>query len=156
MRLSASGRSAWRVFAIQILIVCACVVIYLVYSPYHKRELAARAAAAREQEINAFFREAVAVDHTREISVPMAGAIVKRHPQKLVNSFSAQDAESALGLPDAVTTDFAGGQHLTWRGTTHKLEASFSGGRIYCLGLEDLATGHGALVYLSPEAWHPY
>ena len=86
---------------------------------------------------------------------PLDGAIVKRHPQRLRSTFSPQEAESTLGVPDATTTDFGGGQHLTWLGTTHKLEASFNAGRLYCLALEDRATGHGVLVYDSPERGIP-
>ena len=125
-------------------------------SPPRARIGRRRAAATREQKINALFQDSVVEDSTHEISVPLEGAIVKRHPQRLRTMFSPQEAESTLGVPDTTTTDFRGGQHLTWMGTTHKLEASFNAGRLYCLTLEDRATGHGVLVYESPESWHPY
>jgi hypothetical protein len=37
-----------------------------------------------------------------------------------------------------------------------ELEASFDRGRLYCLRREDLRTGHGALVFESSVAWHPF
>jgi hypothetical protein len=64
--------------------------------------------------------------------------------------------EQALGLPGMVTVDFRGGQHLTWTGTQHQLEACFSNGRLYCLRLEDLRTKHGMTVFESSWSWHPF
>ncbi|MGO8786409.1 MAG: hypothetical protein ACLQVL_03365 [Terriglobia bacterium] len=156
MVLSSLGRAPWRVIAIQLLIVLGLVALYKIYLPRHARELAKREVAARELKINTIFRDSVEEDSTREISVPLDGAIVKRHPQRLRTTFSPQEAETTLGVPDVARTDFRGGQHLTWWGTTHKLEVSFDAGRLYCLNLEDRATGHGVLVYRSPELWHPY
>ena len=153
---SCYGRARWRVIVIQLLILLGIFALYKVYIPYHERELSRREAAARDQEISGFFQDAVMEDSTLEISVPVDGAIVKRHPQKLRLTFSPQEAESKLGVPSASTTDFDGGQHLTWLGHAHTLEASFNAGHLYCLSLADRATGHGVLVYESPESWHPY
>ncbi|MGD0225620.1 MAG: hypothetical protein ABSF71_25105 [Terriglobia bacterium] len=151
-----SGRAPWRVIVIQLVILLGILALYKVYLPYHERDLARRATAAREQKISAFFQDAVMEDSTREISAPVEGAIVKRHPQRLRLTFSPHETESKLGVPDAATSDFAGGQHLTWLGNAHKLEASFNAGHLYCLAFEARATGHGVLVYDSPESWHPY
>lgn len=156
MSPSDPGRAPWRVITIQVLILLGLVALYKIYLPYHLRRLAEREAATREQRINAFFRDAVEEDQTREISVPLGGEVVKRHPQRLREMFSPQQVESILGVPDASTTDFRGGQHLTWLGSSHKLEVSFDAGRIYSLVLEDRATRHGALIYASPDLWHPY
>lgn len=156
MPTSSFGRASWRVILIQLLILLGFIVLYKLYLPHRARELAGHAVAIREQKINALFEDSVVEDSTHEISVPLEGAIVKRHPQRLRTVFSPQEAESTLGAPDATTIDFRGGQHLTWLGTAHKLEASFNAGRLYCLTLEDRATGHGVLVYESPESWHPY
>ena len=156
MRYSTFGRVPWRVIVIQLLLLSGLAVFFKFYLPHHARELAGRAAIAREQKINALFQEAVVEDSAREISVPLEGAIVKRHPQRLRIELSPQGAESTLGLPDSATTDFRGGQHLTWIGTAHKFEASFSGGRLYCVKLEDRATGRGVMVFESIWAWHPY
>jgi len=156
MPSSSFGRARWRVIVIQILILSGLVAFYELYLPYRARDLAGRAAATREQNINALFQDSVVEDSTHEISVPLEGVIVKRHPQRLRTTFSPREAESTLGLPDATTTDFRGGQHLTWLGTRHKLEASFNAGHLYCLTLEDRATGHGVLVYESIWSWHPY
>jgi len=156
MRSSGFGRAPWRIFTIQLLILLGLAAFYKLYLPRHARDLAARAAATREQRINALFRESVVEDSTQEISVPLEGVVVKRHPQRLRTTFSPQEAESTLGVPDASTTDFRGGQHLTWLGTAHKFAASFNAGRLYCLTLEDRATGHGVMVYESATAWRPY
>jgi len=156
MPSSTFGRAPWRVIVIQLLILLGLVAIYKVYLPYRARNLAGRAAAIREQKINDLFQDSVVEDSKHEISVPLQGVIVKRHPQSLRTTFSPQEAESMLGIPDATAIDFRGGQHLTWLGTSHKLEASFNAGRLYCLTLEDRATGHGVLVYESIWSWHPY
>jgi hypothetical protein len=156
MAPSSLGRALWRAIVIQLLILLGLAALYKVYLPRHEREMARRELATRELRINTVFRDSVEEDSAREISVPMDGAIVKRHPQRLRTTFSPQAAESMLGVPDVATTDFRGGQHLTWLGTTHKLEVSFDAGHLYCLALEDRATSHGVLVYRSPELWHPY
>lgn len=156
MPSSSFGRAPWRIIVIQLVILGGLVVFFKLYLPHHARDLAGRAAATREQKINALFQDAVEEDSTQEISVPLNGAIVKRHPQKLRITFSPQDAESTLGVPDSAAIDFQGGQHLTWLGTAHKLEASFNAGRLYCLALEDRSTGHGVMVFASISSWHPY
>jgi hypothetical protein len=141
---------------IQILLLSGLVVFYKLYLPHHARDLANRTADTRERKINALFQDSVEEDSTHEISVPLDGVIVRRHPQRLRTTFSPGDAETALGVPDTTTMDFRGGQHLAWLGTAHKLEASFNAGRLYCLKLEDRATGHGVMVFESPSSWHPY
>jgi hypothetical protein len=150
------GRASWRAILIQLLTVVGLIVIYMLYLPHRARDLAGQAAAAREQNINALFQDSVVEDSTHEISVPLQGVIVTRHPQRLRTTFSPREVESLLGAPDATTLDFRGGQHLTWLGTAHKLEASFNAGRLYCLTLEDRSTGRGVLVYESFRNWHPY
>jgi hypothetical protein len=136
-------------------IILALIAFFRFYLPRHSRAVAEQAAATREQKINSLFKDSVE-DSTEEISVPLDGAIVKRHPQRLRTRFSPDDAEAALGVPYSTMTDFAGGQHLTWFGTSHKFEAAFTAGRLYCLTLEDRATGHGVNVYESPQSWRPY
>jgi hypothetical protein len=156
MAPSTFGRAPWRIIVIQLLILLGLAAFFKSYLPHRARDLAGRAAATREQKINALFQASVEEDPAHEISVPVEGVIVKRHPQRLRATFSPQKAESALGVPDANTLDFRGGQHLTWLGTAHRLNASFQAGRLYCLSLEDRATGHGALVYESIWSWNPY
>jgi hypothetical protein len=153
---STFGRTPWRFIAIQVLIVLGLVTFLKVYLPYRSRNLAAQAAATREQRILSLFQDSVEEDPTQEISVPLEGAIVKRHPQRLRSTFSREQAEATLGLPSTIFSDFGGGEHLTWIGTSHRFEAAFNAGSLYCLTLEDRTTGHGALVYESPLLWHPY
>jgi cell division protein FtsL len=145
-----------RVIMVQLLVLLGIVACYLIYLPHRTRQLARDTAATREEKINALFQDAVVEDSQHEIAVPWEGRIVKRHPQRLRMVFSPRDAVAELGTPNANTLDFAGGQHLTWLGTAHKLAGSFHAGRLYCLSLEDRATGHGELVYESYSSWHPY
>jgi len=156
MQISNSGRVPWRFIVIQVLIVLGLIIFLKVYLPYRSRNLAAQAATSREQRIISLFQDSVEEDLTQEISVPLEGAIVKRHPQRLRSTFSREEAEARLGPPRTIFTDFGGGEHLTWIGTSHKFEAAFNAGRLYCLTLEGRGTGHGVLVYESPLAWHPY
>ena len=129
MAPSGYGRANWRAIVIQFLILLGLLALYRIYLPYHERDLARRTTAEREQKINAFFQDAVMEDSTHEISVPLDGATGEAASRKgCALTFSPQEAESKLGVPDASTTDFGGGQHLTWLGTTHKLEASFNAG----------------------------
>ena len=95
-------------------------------------------------------------DTEHEISVPLSGEIVKRHPQRLRTTLHVEEVESRLGAPNTSTTDFRGGQHLTWLGTDHKLEAAFNGGRLYCLSHQDRKTGRGVMVFESIWSWHPF
>jgi hypothetical protein len=156
MPFSWEGRAPWRVIAIQVLILAGLAAFFKFYLPHRARDLAARAIASREQKIVALFQDAVVEDSAHEISVPLDGRIVKRHPQRLRTTFSPQEAETALGVPDASTTDFQGGQHLTWSGTSHTLEASFNAGRLYCLNLKEISSGHWVMVFEALESWHPY
>jgi hypothetical protein len=156
MRCFDSGRVPWRIILIQAAILAGLVAFFKVYLPHFERERAARAAAERERRIEAFFPKAVVEDTTHEVAVPLDGAIVKRHPQRLRATLSVEDVEAQLGAPDVSTTDFRGGQHLTWIGATHKILGSFNAGRLYCLTYEDRSSGHGVMVYDSIWSWHPY
>ena len=156
MTTSDFGRAPWRIFLIQFVILAAILVFIKFYAPRHERSLDAQAAVAREQKITALFQDSIVEDTIREVSVPLDGAIVKRHPWKLRTTFTPEAAESALGVPNTSAVDFRGGQHLTWIGTSHKLEAAFDAGRLFCLTQEDLATHHGEQVYGSEDQWRPY
>ena len=156
MAFADTGRAPWRFITIQAILLGGLLAFFTLFLPYYHRQSADREAGQREQRINALFENAVEQDTRQQISVPLDGAIVKRYPQKLRLALSPQEVENSLGIPARATTDFRGGQHLTWFGTSHKLEASFNAGRLYCLTLEDRLTGHGVMVYASPTSWHPY
>jgi hypothetical protein len=156
MAVADSGRFPWRIILIQVLVLTGLVAFFTLYLPYYHRQIAIREAATREAKITALFQNSVVQDTTQQIFVPLDGTIVKRYPQKLRLELSPQEVENSLGIPTRSTTDFRGGQHLTWIGTGHKLEASFNAGRLYCLTLEDRSTGHGVMVFASPTSWHPY
>jgi hypothetical protein len=156
MHTSDSGRVRWRVILMQLVIVAGLVAFYKLYPPHWERMEAVRQAAERERKIETFFQKVVVEDTTHEINVPGEGAGAKRHPQRLRATPTLMEVEAELGAPDASSTDFRSGQHLTWIGTTHKIEASFNVGRLYCLAREDRSTGHGVMVFESIWAWHPY
>lgn len=156
MAFIASG-TAWRkAIVIQVLIVAGLVVWFKVYLPRMQRAKAASEATKREGKIAAIFQSLVVEDASREVEVPAASGETRAHPQKLRSTPPVSEVEQALGLPGTITPDFRGGQHLTWTGTEHKLEASFSNGRLYCLRLEDLRTGHGTMVFESSWYWRPF
>ena len=156
MRTSDFGRAPWRLFLIQILVLAAIVITIKLYLPRHERTLAAQASIAREQKINALFHDSIEEETSREVLVPLDGTMVKRHPWRLRTTFTSEAAESSLGVPNTCAVDFRGGQHLTWLGTSHKLEAAFDAGRLFCLTWEDLNTHHGEQVYNSEDQWRPY
>jgi len=156
MTTSDFGGASWRLIVIQVLVLLGLLIFFKFYLPHHERDLAAKSVATREQKIDSFFQASVVEDSAREFSVPLDGAMVKRHPQKLRTTYSPDEVESTLGIPDTSMIDFRGDQHLTWIGTSHKLEAAFTAGRLYCLTMEDLATRHGAQVYDSDDLWRPY
>jgi hypothetical protein len=156
MTTSDFGGASWRLIVIQVLVLSGLLIFFKFYLPHRERNLAATAVTAREQKINSFFQDSVMEDSAREFSVPLDGAVVKRHPQKLRTTYTSDEVESVLGIPNTSMVDFRGGQHLTWIGTSHKLEAAFNAGRLYCLIMEDLATRHGAQVYESEDQWRPY
>jgi len=154
MGLSSSGSAAWRVFLIQLAIFAALLMGLKLYLPHRERVRAAEQVAERERRIDAFFQNGVEEDPRREVEVN--GGFTKRHPQRLRATPQVAEVEATLGAPDTSTADFRGGQHLTWIGTAHQLQASFNAGRLYCLVYEDRSTGEGVMVFESAMEWHPY
>jgi len=150
------GLARWRVFLIQLAILACLLGFFKLYLPHLERERTAQRAAERERKIESFFQAEVEEDATREIDVNLNGVVVRRHPQRLRAAPPITEVEAALGAPDTSATDFRGGQHLTWIGTAHQLQAAFNQGRLYCLAREDRSTGYGVMVFESPEAWHTY
>jgi hypothetical protein len=155
MRCSDHGKVPWRIILVQVIILVGLVTCLKFYLPHRAKAAAAREIEQREQNINALFQDAVEKD-SKEIPVSVDGEVVNRYPQKLRLALSPQQVEDRLGVPGKDATDFQGGQHLTWWGTNHRLEAAFNAGRLYCLTLEDRSTGHGVMVFESPYQWHPY
>jgi hypothetical protein len=145
-----------RLMAIQFALLASLAAFYFLYLPYRSRSRAAAEAQERELKIEALFQSLVVEDTRGEIELPGTGGEVRVHPQRLSRRPAVDEVVQALGLPDRRTTDFESGLHMTWTGTAHSLEASFDRGRLYCLRREDLRTGHGALVFESSVAWHPF
>ncbi len=156
MTFSDSGKISTRTIVIQlvILVIAAGLFAYVkIYVPRMEKAQAAAQTAERESRIQDFFSTMVAEDSSRTVEAPGVGAT---HPQSLRSTPSVDEVQQAIGAPDTSTTDFAGGLHLTWTGTGHTLEASFSHGQLYCLSLKDSKTGHGANVYESSANWQPF
>jgi len=145
-----------RVALIQLALLASLAAFYLLYLPYREKSRAAAEAQEREQKIETLFQSLVVEDASREVEVPGTDGKTRAHPQRLTRTPPVDEVERALGLPDRRTTDFRSGLHLTWTGTEHQLEASFDRGRLYCLRLENLRSGHGALVFESSFGWHPF
>ncbi len=156
MTKSEFGGAPWRLILIQLLILSGLLIFFKLYLPRHARTVAAEASTAREQKITTFFHDAVTEDTEHEVTVPLDGAIVKRHPKRLRTTFSPDEAQTMLGVPNTSMVDFRGGQHLTWIGTSHKVEAAFDKGQLFCLTEEDLTTHRGELVYDSNDLYRPY
>jgi hypothetical protein len=164
MKPSDSGAVPKRVILIQLAILASLAAFYFLYLPYRQKSRAAAEAEERELRIETLYQSLVVEDVSREVlispspdgEVRGAGGKTRAHPQRLTRMPSVQEIEQALGLADRRAVDFRSGLHLTWTGTAHSLEASFDQGRLYCLRWEDLRTGHGALVFESIYAWHPF
>ena len=156
MQLSHSGRISWRIALTQVAILAGVLAFIKFYLPRVQSENHTREMAQREEKIESLFQRAVEVDNWHEVAVPIEGAIVKRHPQRLRSTLTVQEVEEALGAPDISSIDFRGGQHLTWTGARHKLVGSFNAGKLYGLTREDRATGRGVMVFESVWSWRPY
>jgi hypothetical protein len=142
--------------ATQFALLASLAAFYFLCLPYRSRSRAAAKAQERELKIEALFQSLVVEDTGGEVELPGTGGEVRVHPQRLSRMPAVDEVIQSLGLPDRRTTDFKSGLHVTWTGTAHSLEASFDRGRLYCLRREDLRTGHGALVFESSVAWHPF
>jgi hypothetical protein len=156
MKPSDRGAVPKRLMAIQFAILVGLAAFYFLYLPYRPKSQAAAEAQERESRIEALFQSLVVEDIRAEVEPTETGGKVGAHPQRLNRTPAVDEFIQELGLPDRRTADFRGGLHITWTGTAHSLEAAFDHGRLYCLRHEDLRTGHGALVFESGVAWHPF
>lgn len=150
---SDAGATWTKAILVQLVIVAGVLVFYRFYLPGMEKRKAAADLADRERRIQAFARTMIVPDTSREIT---AGANAGQHPQKLLRQDSVDEVEGALGAPASESPDFRGGQHLTWTGTDHRIEAAFDRGILYNLMYEDLHTGHGMTVYESGAYWQTY
>ncbi|HLY60141.1 MAG TPA: hypothetical protein VKV95_05200 [Terriglobia bacterium] len=143
-----------RAVAIQLGIAGVLAAWFLVGMPRLKNEWAAEETAKKEGRIQNFIQSLVADDPARNL--PAGSAEGYSHPQRLLNTPSEEEVKQTLGPADGFSGDFRGGVHLIWTGSNHKLEASFNNGRLYCLRVEDVHTGHGALVFESSLNWQVF
>ena len=139
-----------------VLMVAGLIAWFKIYLPRAQRAEAVAEASERERKIGNFFRWAVIEDTKREAPVSGNSGDQRVHPQRLRQMPSLREIEQTLGAATTSTTDVRGGLHVTWTGTRHDLEASFSQGRLYCLKFQDRRTGRGTMVFQSSSNWHPY
>lgn len=153
-RTSTDSGATWtRAILIQLAIIVALAAVLKFYLPGMEKRRQAAAVREREARIQAFARTMIVDDPTRDIpSGPNAG----KHPQKLLRPDSVDEVQTALGAPTSESRDFRGGDHLTWTGTDHRIEAAFDRGILYNLMYEDIHTGHGVTVYESSAYWQTY
>ena len=156
MRISDSGGMPKRVIVIQLVIIAGLFAFIKIYLPRMEKTKAAARLDERESRIKEFFKSVVVDASGRSVAPPSANGNMPSHPQTLRSTPSMQDVEQALGAPDTSSTDFRGGLHLTWTGTLHRLEGSFNRGRLYCLTLTNLRTGHGESVFESSASWQSF
>ena len=151
-----SGKVVARAILIQVAIAAGLILWFKLGIPGLQKERNAQAAAELEGRIHDFIQSSVVEDSGRELPVPAESATGFSHPQHLQNTPSIEETKQSLGPADGFTSDIRGGVHIIWTGTQHKLEASFNKGRLYCLRVEDLRTGHGQLVFESSQDWRPF
>jgi hypothetical protein len=140
---------------VQLAIVAGLIAFYKLGVPAIEKAHERAAAAEREQAINSFFQSVVAEVGGSAGRAP-GGGETGSVPKRLRLLPDVEGVEQRLGAPDQTMTGFAGGQHLTWTGTRHKLQGSFNKGQLYALTMFDLQTGHGETVYESSAQWHPF
>ena len=156
MSLSESRGTWTKVIVVQLLIAAALVGLYKLYLPRMEREEAAARAAERERKLQAFVHLMIVEDPSRQANAVGADGEKIAHPQKLLEEDSLSEVQQALGAPDTVFTDFRGGEHFTWKGTRHDLEAAFNKGVLYNLSYENRQSGHGVSVFASSEYWQSF
>lgn len=145
-----------KAIVVQLVIVAGLVVWFKMALPRIERAREAAEVAERERKIQKFFDSMVVENTPSDADAPSAKGEKRAQPQRLRLAASVEDVERALGAPDANMTDFRGGQHLTWTGTRHKLEASFNKGTLYALTFTDLSSGHGTMVFESSAQWREF
>jgi len=153
-RTSTDSGAAWtRAILIQLAILAALAAVLKFYLPGIEKRREAAAVRDREARIQAFARTMIVDDSTRDMP---SGQNAGKHPQKLLRKDSVDEVQSALGAPTSESRDFRGGDHLTWVGTDHRLEAAFDRGILYNLMYEDIHSGHGVTVYQSTAEWQEF
>lgn len=147
-----SGSTRTTLILVQAAIVLGVIVWLKVGLPRLEKSRAATAAVERSKRLEDFVQTMV-VDDTRRMA-PEGSS--RKYSQKLRGTPSIDEVEHTLGAPKTRSTDFAGGEHLTWIGLHHEVQASFNKGRLYSVRIEDRTTGHGEMVFESGLYWSPF
>ena len=134
-----------KAILIQLAIAVGLLVWFKLALPKIQEARASEAVERREQSIRAFYQSMV-IDQSGSPDEPAAKSDPPAGRRRLKSMPAVGDVERSLGSPDRSMTDFRGGQHLTWMGTEHRLEASFNKGTLYALTWTDLRSGHGETV----------
>ena len=156
MRFTDSGKISTRAIVIQMvfLVVAAGLFAYVkFYAPKLEKSRQAAQLAQRENRIEDFFNSMVSEDSSRTVDTPGGGTT---YAQSLKSTPSLDEVQQALGGPDTSSTDYAGGLHLGWVGTTHTLEAAFSHGELYALSFKNNDTGRGVNVFKSSAQFQSF
>ncbi len=150
---STSGKVVTRAIIIQVAIAAGIVLWFKVGIPKLQQERGAEEESRREGRIQDFLQSVVAEDSAPDSKSP-EGA--QAHPRRLLKTPSIDDVKEELGPAEGFTSDAGGGVHIIWTGSRRKLEASFNQGRLYCLRVETLGTGHGELIFPSSAEWREF
>jgi len=149
-----AGAVRTKVIVAQAIVMVGLLAWFKIYLPHLEKQQAASEARDRDRRIQTFFRWAVIEDSLRAANQPPPNG--KPRAQRLRRTPSLAEAEQTLGAPGGRSTDVRGGLHVTWTGTSYKLEGSFERDRLYCLTLTDRRTGHGTSVFESSSSWHVF
>jgi hypothetical protein len=141
---------------IQLVVLAALGVFLVFYMPGMTKRKAAAQAVGRERRIQGFVHTMLVEDPSREISATGADDETLSHPEKLLEGEPVDQVQQALGAPTVENADVNGGQHLTWTGTQHQLEAAFNKGVLYNVMYSNMKTGHGVSVYQSSAYFQAY
>ncbi len=152
IRTSDSGGTRTTIILVQVAIVVGVIIWFKVGLPRIEKSRATTAAAERSKRLEDFI-QTILVDDTSRRAPDGAS---REYPHKLRDTPSLDEVESTLGAPKSRSTDFAGGEHLTWTGGLREVQASFNKGRLYSLRLEDRTTGHGEMVFESGVHWSSF
>ena len=153
---SGSGTPWTRILVIQSIIIAVVAAILAFYLPGRARREARAEAADRELRIQSFAHTMLVEDPIRQVSATGPDGETLSHAQKLLRQESVDEVQQTLGAPTAERADINGGQHLTWTGTRHQLEAAFDKGVLYNVMYRDVRTGHGVTVFESAAYFGSY
>jgi hypothetical protein len=143
-----------KVILVQAAIVVGLVAYFKVALPMIEKGRTAARISAREEAIHAFFKSVTT--QVGGADAQEAGESEAVGELRLRITPDATEVQRQLGAPDQSMTDFAGAQHLTWKGNVRMLVASFNKGQLYALTISDLAGEHGERVFQASAQYQKF